>query len=320
MRGKMNKLHIIKELMEKPKGFWDLLRNSNENGIEFINMINNLKGKDLEYKKNKFSIKDKARKKYTSLFKKDFKTEKKIFKRIIKQRPLPTDEFYQDFLSEKSIFDRIKIMHDLCDIQDKEICVLGDDDFFSAALGLTGIPRKITAFDVDERIVDALNDIGKKEKININSVRYDISKKPLEKFRKKYDLIVTEPVETLQGLKIWLSRCAFFLKKDGALYFGLTLVESPLKKWHEIQKMLNKMNFVITDIIRNHSYYPTNKNTKEYHKKIFKLAQFDIEEKPKTWYTSWLFRCEAVGPPKPIVKGSVKLRRSFYYDKYFLGQ
>jgi predicted methyltransferase len=314
----MNKLKIIKELAESPKGYWDVLAGVDINGLEFIGLMNSMVGKEIVLHKDKLKLTNKAKKKYGNLFRKDFKKEINAFKKITKLRPAPTGDFYQDFLSTKDIFKRIQFMHDICDVQEKKVLVLGDDDLFSLALGFSRLAKDVDVLEIDERVVDLINSQAKKNKLDVRAYRYDISKTLPSRYMHKFDIVVTEPVETLEGLKIWLSRCAGLLKKDGVLYFGLTLVESPFSKWHKIQAMLNRMGFAVTDIQRHHSTYPINSFVTNYGTKLAKKSKFKIKQKPKSWYNSWLVRCEAVKKPKPLIKGSRKLTKSFYYDKYFL--
>ncbi|MBN2111557.1 bis-aminopropyl spermidine synthase family protein [Candidatus Woesearchaeota archaeon] len=314
----MNRLKIIKELAEGPKGYWDILSSVDINGLEFIELMNSMFGKEIIPEKDKLKLSSEAKKRYMNLFRNGFKKEICTFKKITMLRPSLTEEFYQDFLDTKDIFRRIKFMHDICDVQEKKVLVLGDDDLFSLALGLTNLAKGITALDIDERVIDLINTMAKKYKLKVKAARYDISKALPSEYRHRFDVLVTEPVETIEGLGIWLSRCAELLKKDGVLYFGLTLVESPFSKWHRIQAMLNRMGFAITDIKRHHSTYPVSKESGRYGCRLVKKAKFEIKQKQKAWYNSWLIRCEAVKTPKPLVKGSRKLTKSFYYDKYFL--
>ena len=61
-----------------------------------------------------------------------------------------------------------------------------------------------------------------------------------------FSVLSLTPVESEKGLKVTLSRGAQALRPEGALYFGLTTIESSWQKWYNIEKMLLEMNFWVT--------------------------------------------------------------------------
>jgi len=133
--------------------------------------------------------------------------------------------------------------------------------------------------------------------------------------RRKFDVFVTDPVETIPGLRLFLSRGVSTLKGRGCSgYFGITTLEASRRKWYEIQKMILDMGFIITDIKRHFNVYPEEeKNFFRFQDKlpiVRKLgAKIDFN-----WYNSSLYRIEAVSDPKPIVEGEMRIDEKVYKD------
>lgn len=105
-------------------------------------------------------------------------------------------------------------------------------------------------------------------------------------------------METIEGLKLFLSHGAAALKGEGSVcYFGLTTLEAGRKKWYQIQKMLLEQNYVMTDVRRNfNTYYNTDFNDD------WPIGQkLGPNEDDYRWYWTAFLRCEAIDEPKPLV-------------------
>ncbi len=184
------------------------------------------------------------------------------------------------------------------------IFVVGDDDLFSIAASLTGMPEKVVVVDIDERLINFINRMADEYSLSVEAFVYDVQQAFPDEFKKKFDVFVTDPVETIPGLKLFLSRGVSTLKGvGGAGYFGITTLEASRKKWYEIQRMIHDMGFVITDLMRRFNVYPEDeKNFFRFQEKlpIVKHLQVKVDY---NWYNSTLFRIEAVKEPSPLVEG-----------------
>jgi len=91
--------------------------------------------------------------------------------------------------------------------------------------------------DVDKRIVDYINKVSSELKLNLRAFEYNAKDKMFEEFTGKFDVFLTDPVETAKGMTLFLSRCATVLKgKNSSGYFGLSHFESSLKKCIKLKK------------------------------------------------------------------------------------
>jgi hypothetical protein len=243
-----------------------------------------------------------------------FKNILERYKIIAKNRPQAIEKYDQGFISHEGVIKRVEFVYDRGDLYGK-IFVLGDDDLFSIAASLTGMPKKIFVVDIDERLINFINKVASEHSLNVEAMIYDVQSDFPKNLRKRFDVFVTDPVETIPGLKLFLSRGVSTLKGIGcSAYFGITTLEASRKKWGEIQQMIYDMGFVITDIRRKFNVYPDeNNNFFRFQEKLPIVKKLGVRI-DHNWYKSSLFRIETFKEPKPLVEGKVILDEKIYKD------
>ena len=242
------------------------------------------------------------------------------YKKIASQRPKPTADYDQGYIKEEDVLRRIAFIYERGDLEGTEIIVIGDDDLISLGMALTGLPKRIVVLEIDDRLINFINRKAEEYDFNIIAKKFDVRNDLDDNFRGKFDVFITDPVETIEGITLFLSRAVSGLKGKGAAgYFGLTHQEASLRKWHEIEKRLLNMNLVITDMLRDFNVYPMNENlelaAEDYivYREIAKLTGNNKID--SDFYRSTLIRVEAIGEVKPLVRGSVELREEIYVDE-----
>jgi hypothetical protein len=237
------------------------------------------------------------------------------YREICSQRPEAVEDFDQGFISAEGVMRRVEFIYDRGELAGSNIFVVGDDDLLSIAAGLTELPKKVVAVDIDERLVDYINRIAEEKGLRVEALRYDVQQAFPEDLKRKFDVFVTDPVETIPGLKLFLSRGVSTLRGVGCSgYFGITTLEASRRKWYEIQRMIMDMGFVITDLKRHFNVYPQEeKNFFRFQEKlpIVEKLGYNVDW---DWYNSTLFRIEAVKEPKPIVEGEMIIDEKVYKD------
>ena len=244
----------------------------------------------------------------------------KEYRKIASERPRPTADYDQGYIKEEDVMRRIAFIYERGDLEGADIIVIGDDDLISLGMALTGLPKKIVVLEIDDRLIDFINRKAYEYGFNIVAKKFDVRNDLDEEFRGKFDVFITDPVETIEGITLFLSRAVSGLRgKGSAGYFGLTHQEASLRKWHEIERRLLSMNLVITDMLRDFNIYPMSGNlelaAEDYivYREIAKLtgnSRIDAD-----FYRSTLIRVEAIGDVKPLVRGSVELREEIYVDE-----
>lgn len=316
---------ILHELASSNKNFWEILQTSDFLLKDIISSLKKLKKKGaIGINENGFFITERGRKKINP---KSLELEVKVckscegksivlgkkfseilenFKKIVKERPLPKSNFFQGYMFEIDVISRIAFMHHHHDIENKKIVLIGDDDLLSIGLALTELPSKILVLDIDERIGKFIEKFNEEYGYSIEFRQYDVSNPLPKSFEHKFDVFSSEPLETFSGMKAFIFRGITCLKKGGVGYFGLTRYESSLKKWLEIQKFLNKMKCVITDLIPGFSVYPMNYGSINYENFAYQLGLNVKENKGVNWYKSALFRFEVLNDP-PLKNKKMKI-------------
>ncbi|HLC36887.1 MAG TPA: bis-aminopropyl spermidine synthase family protein [archaeon] len=328
-------LQLLSMLLGKKRTFFELLELSDSFTLSLAEALQSLKKKKLiEYKNFLFSLTKKAKvfaeknnlTPFNSIFIKkgfrkgiDFSSYKDLIKKFKKfhlKKPESDSSFLQGAMRAEDVIARIALANEYFDLKNKSILVIGDDDLLSIALALTKLPKKIIVLEIDERIVDFLNNEAVKQGFPIKAEKFNVEFPLPEKYLNNFDCFFSDPVESLEGITLFLSRGASALKKNSSMYFGLTRMDASLKKWFEIQKRLLKMNFVLTDIFPGFSFYPeennklTAKEMNKYLRNFFKVSQPNVD-----YYKSVFIRAQAVSLPKPLIKGKKFLKEKFYFDK-----
>jgi len=244
-----------------------------------------------------------------------FKQILEKYGKIAKNRPEAVEKYDQGFIGQEGVLRRVEFVYERGDLNGR-IFVVGDDDLFSIAASLTGMPEKVFVVDIDDRLIDFINKVADEHSLNVEAMVYDVQSAFPKELKKKFDVFVTDPVETIPGLRLFLSRGVSTLRDVGcSAYFGLTTLEASRRKWYEIQRMIHDMGFVITDIRRKFSVYPEEeKNFFRFQHKlpIVKSLGARIDY---NWYKSSFFRIEAVKEPKPLVEGEMIIDEQVYKDE-----
>ncbi len=239
----------------------------------------------------------------------------KKWKEITKNRPQAIEKYDQGFISPEGVIRRVQFLYERGDLLDSEIFVMGDDDLLSIALALTKLPKKVQVVEIDQRLVDFINNISASMGLSLKADIFDAQYVLPDEYKGKFDVFITDPVETLPGFKLFISRATSSLKGKGSTgYLGLTTIEASKRKWFEIEKIFLDMGLVITDIRRRFSVYPIGdvsfsryQEKCEVYKRVGVKADCD-------WYTSSFIRLEAVKDPKPVVEGTQVIDEKVYKD------
>ncbi|MEW6605984.1 MAG: bis-aminopropyl spermidine synthase family protein [bacterium] len=331
---------IFKKLLEKDQVFLKLLENQ-ESPLEFMKELHSLYKENLiTLSANKyFTITEKG-KRYANTLRflpgkvrcelcqgkgidtTEYQCILTKFKEIVKDRPLPVNEYDQGPVTPEDSLRRVLFMLERGDLQDKRILILGDDDLISIVIAMMKVTERITVVEIDQRLIEFIEASG----LNIEITHYNAEETltlPI-----KYSTFITDPVETIEGWKLFLSRGISCLDKCGTVYFALTSLRSSREKWYEFQRLISEMGLIITDMLRDFSTYPMETNILKSKlengehfmpKKMtsfleeFLFSQEDNYEDSK-WYTSTFVRAEAINEPRPLIIGNYKLGNIMYKD------
>ncbi len=216
----------------------------------------------------------------------------KKFLEIQENRPPAIHQYDQGYVTPENTFARVALADDRGDLRGKDVIVLGDDDLMSIALALSGLPRKVTILEIDERLVNFIKETSDKLGLNIDARVHDLRQPLPEDVVGAYDTFFTDPPETVEAIKAFVGRGVATLRSERcAGYFGVTRRESSLDKWRRIQKVLLDMGLVITDLLHNFNEYVN----WDYYEEMRGWQLTPVKEPPREiWYKSTQFRVETV--------------------------
>jgi predicted methyltransferase len=238
---------------------------------------------------------------------------KTVFKRIAARRPSSTSLYDQGFMTPDSVFRRVELIVAAGNADSKKVAILGDDDLVSIALCLAARPERVTVFEIDQRIVALILKIAHEYRLPIEAECHDLRKPLPSRLKGGFDTFVSDPAETLPGLKMFLGRGLYLLRRgEGAAgYFGLTSIEASTRKWGAIQKwLLDSYALAITHILPGNAYYHNWQDLPD-QTAAFKLKSLTAGPAGH-WFNSSLIRIETLKAFRPRQTGRV--RGSLFYD------
>ncbi len=331
---------VLRSLLTGPKSYWELLLEQETSGRNFIPELRKLLEEELvtqDPSTRKFILTEKGKEFALShistpevvycphckgrgiVLSGRFKDLLHEFKKIASNRPRAIPEYDQGYVEEEVTILRVAYTYLKGDLEGKEILIIGDDDLTGIAMAISGLPKKVMVLEADERIVEYTNQVAKERGLNnLSAEIFDVRDPLPEKHRNAYDTFITDPVETLEGFSLFISRGVAGLRGEGASgYFGLSYVESSFRKWHQLHRRLYDMNLVITDILPHFQHYALNPDdimNKGY--RIVDRLGVEVNYPDVNWYNSAFHRVELVGDPKPHYPADqrIDLGRELYFD------
>jgi predicted methyltransferase len=192
-----------------------------------------------------------------------------LFSKYRKYLPKPDRNFDQFYATEDTVLRRAVFLGNIPNISEKKILFLGDDDLNSVSFTLLFKANKVTVVDIDERILEFLDMIAKKEKLPIETFKHDL-RNPLPKSEfKRYDVSFFDPPYTPEALNTWFARAIeatlsggsnkmrkrpeILSKKYYVACYGYTNRET--ERGLKIQQIITSLGLIIQEKIRDFNYY-----------------------------------------------------------------
>ncbi len=326
---------ILQELRQSAKSYWYLLRESEADGPSFTRALGSLLGNEWVETRGEFLYLTERGREASLSFREieevtcphcrgrtvspgeQFEGFGERFREISRGRPEAISDFDQGYILPEDTIARVLYLYRRGDLEGRKILFLGDDDLTSLACALTGLPRSIQVLEIDSRLNEFLRQRARENRWeNYRVLDYDAREPIPRDLDGQFDVFFTDPVETISGITLFLSRCASGLKgESSAGYFGLTTIECSLSKWQQIQRNLLEMKFVITDIVHNfHEYILERRGIGEKGYRIHSNAPISTGLPDVNFFRSNLVRIEALEVPKPLMLDKVAWGRDLYYD------
>lgn len=209
---------------------------------------------------------------------------KKIMKKIYSLRPLPTFIFDQRPVTLDTTLRRAFYLVWRGDLQDKRIALVGDDDLTSLVLGFLGLAKEMVVFEIDKRWVKFIKQQAIKYKLNIKVVEKNILNGLPRQYKQCFDVFLADPTPTAIPFTAFVNTGLKLLKPGVGRTGYLSFYPSCMAKTMDLQKILTRMNLMITDSlpffteyeIIPHTYRPADELLfKKYNAGFLKTAFFE---------------------------------------------
>ncbi len=207
------------------------------------------------------------------------------------------DRYDQLALLPGAVRNKLTVMTRECDLLNRDILCLGDDDLFSIACALTGLPKSVTVFDIDANILSFLKKASLKLPVRIKTVNVNLLGSLPKKYENAFDVFITEPPDTVKGVLLFLSQGMRALRRGGVFYLGMTGMTLARRQWHIIERAVVKSGAVFTDIMKDYEEYETDNEL--IWRGFEKLPSWISKPSRESWFVSTLFRAQLVNEKKP---------------------
>ncbi|AMX84397.1 methyltransferase [Geobacillus subterraneus] len=327
---------LLRALYFGPKSYWELMRAAQAQTHQVLKALQSLlEGELVVYDGDRFVITEAGRQQAETLslervaeqrceacagrgivLRPPFDSVLAAFQDIAAMRPKATPDFDQGYVTPETTVRRLALMAQQGDLMGRDILLLGDDDLTSIAAALSGLPRRICVLDVDERIITFIRDVARDRGWDhVHAEVYDVRDELPSHLRGQFDVFFTDPVDTVKGLLLFLSRCTEGLRGPGAAgYFGLSYLEASWRKWRQIQQGILDMGYAITDMLGAFQDYLLEDIVAL---DWARMAPVPVKEPDIPFYVSTVYRLELVEEPQPLFFGRVELGQDLYYDEEF---
>lgn len=132
---------------------------------------------------------------------------------ILEKRPGPDFSLDQSRADYNTVIRRTLYLLSKGDLEGRKIIFLGDDDAISIAVGLTNLTDEITVVDIDDRVLEFLEKQAEQLDIkNFRTVKHDLRIPCPNDLLNRFDVVVTDPPYTDQGLRLFLKRAGQVLR------------------------------------------------------------------------------------------------------------
>lgn len=177
----------------------------------------------------------------------DYLRIEKVINNYSAFRPTPNRNFDQFTATEETSARRGFELANNGDLYKRSVAFLGDDDLTSIAAGMTKQAKRITVFEIDERITSLIEKISLEYNLDIEIVKKDLRSPFTKEYLSQFDTVFTDPPYTTGGISLFLNRGVELLKKRymSRLYLCYGNSDRARERELEIQKIITDKELLI---------------------------------------------------------------------------
>ncbi|MCZ7547687.1 MAG: bis-aminopropyl spermidine synthase family protein [Anaerolineales bacterium] len=207
-----------------------------------------------------------------------------IMEEIILTKPKPSFLFDQRPVTLETVLRRVGYLFWRGDMYRSDIALIGDDDLTSIAIALTRAPKKITVFDIDQRLIDFINKVASDQNLLIETHLVDINNELPKKYYNQYDVFITDPSPMKIPFTVFLNFGINLLKNSGVGY--ISFQSSAMEPDLEFQNIITQSKLLLTDLIPYFTEYESIVETFT-QKDLELLRLYNNSKKPIAFHESY---------------------------------
>ena len=232
--------------------FWDIVKNVGGSDRRVLRLLNQMQlAEEIKLENGNISAFRKINRNIII----NFTKIRKVMSKIYKKKPNPTFLYDQRPVTIDTTVNRVEYMFFRGDLIGKHIVMIGDDDLTSLALGFTRQVKEVVVLDIDKRLIEYINEIAKKEKLNVKAYTYDFTLGVPKKLLGKFDIFLTDPTPKPESLSLFSSVGLSLLKKGKGFVGYVSFFPSHQEISIDFQKIFTDKRIIITDMIPKFTQY-----------------------------------------------------------------
>ncbi|MBI3951036.1 MAG: bis-aminopropyl spermidine synthase family protein [Acidobacteria bacterium] len=133
---------------------------------------------------------------------------------------------------------------------------LGDDDFLSIGLALSA-PNEITVVDLDPQLITLIEQVAQEQRLRITCRVADIRKPLPEHFYSSFDVVITDPIYSVQEMLLFLSVAESCLRRSASSYLVSCCSRSLAgRDWRRVEDWAAWRGLMIHTFLPGFNEYP----------------------------------------------------------------
>lgn len=175
-----------------------------------------------------------------------------------KEKRLRADRKLDQFrATEETVWRRAALMNREGDLKNRRLLFLGDSDWTSLAVAITGQAKRIFVVDADRQVISDLETISKESGLRVELLKYDLARPLPVHLINNFDVVFSDPPYTYNGIGLFLSRSIEAIEEEQSsrIYFCYGQSDRARERTLAIQSLVNQLGLLIEQCLPKFNRY-----------------------------------------------------------------
>ncbi|MBS3105103.1 bis-aminopropyl spermidine synthase family protein [Candidatus Woesearchaeota archaeon] len=175
--------------------------------------------------------------------------------KIEKSRSRSYRDFDQFRATCASSANKVRLMYGHGSLEGRDILFMGDNDLVSFLAAYAQMAKRLVVLDIDKELVALIQKINDVHGTRIEVQNYNAKRRIPQEHASSYQVAVTDPPYTPEGIFLFLSRCLSALKGGGVVYLNFGYSQRSREKAIPVQELLSDMGLAIEEVRNGFTQY-----------------------------------------------------------------